>query len=100
MSRTTLAMRSLCLLIVLAGASAAWAAEEKGQELLDKAIEVKLAAESVANLNEVIKLCEEALEAGLDEGNTTMANQLLASTLTQRAEVVCMELFERPVRPN
>ena len=71
-----------------------------GQALLDKATDTKLSAENVADLNEVIKLCQEAIKAGLDEGNTKFANGLLASTLTQRAEMVCLELFERPVTPN
>jgi tetratricopeptide (TPR) repeat protein len=74
--------------------------DDAGQELLDKATDTKLAAENVADLNEVIKLCEDAIKAGLDEGNTKFANGLLASTLTQRAELVCRELFERPVTPG
>ncbi len=74
--------------------------DDKGQALLDQATDTKLAAENVADLNQVIKLCQDAIEAGLDEGNTKFANGLLASTLTQRAELVCTELFERPVTPN
>jgi tetratricopeptide (TPR) repeat protein len=73
---------------------------EDGQSLLDQATDTKLAAENVADLNQVIKLCQDALKAGLDEGNTKFANGLLASTLTQRAELVCHELFEQPVTPN
>ena len=68
--------------------------------MLDKATEVKLSAENANDLNEVITLCQDALRAGLDESNTKFANELLASTLTQRAELICNELFERPVRPN
>jgi tetratricopeptide (TPR) repeat protein len=74
--------------------------DDQGQALLDQATDTKLAAENVADLNQVIKLCQDAIEAGLDEGNTKFANGLLASTLTQRAELVCAELFERPVTPN
>ena len=77
------------------------AATISGQALLDKATDTKLARpKTSADLNEVIKLCQDAIEAGLDEGNTKFANELLASTLTQRAELVCTELFERPVTPN
>ena len=43
----------------------------------------------MADLNQVIKLCQDALKAGLDEGDAKFANELLASTLTQRAELVC-----------
>lgn len=70
-----------------------------GQEKLDQATEAKLSAEDVGDLNKVITLCEEALEAGLDEANTKFANELLASTLTQRAELACTELFERQMPP-
>ena len=75
-------------------------AADDGQALLDKATDVKLTAESVADLNDVIKLCQDAIKAGLDEDNTKFANGLLASTLTQRAEMACVELFERPVDPG
>jgi tetratricopeptide (TPR) repeat protein len=79
---------------------AALAADETGQALLDKATETKLSAENVADLNDVINLCESAIKAGLDEGNQKFANELLASTLAQRAEFICLELFERPVTPR
>src|SRR5262245_52448006 len=73
---------------------------EVGQALLDKATDTKVAAENLADLNKVIELCQDAIKAGLDEGDAKFANGLLASTLTQRAELVCNELFERPVGPN
>jgi tetratricopeptide (TPR) repeat protein len=89
----------LCIALVLA--SGPVLAEDKpGQELLDKATEIKLGAERVADLNQVIDLCHQALKAGLDETNQKFANELLASTLTQRASLICLELFERPVTPN
>ena len=89
----------LCLAAALACGTARGADTNGGQDLLDKATDTKLAAESVADLNEVVKLCEEAIKAGLDEGNSKFANGLLASTLTQRAQLMCIELFERPVPP-
>lgn len=88
----------LCITAVLA-CGAARAADD-GQAILDKATDIKLSAESVADLNEVIKLCKEAFKAGLDEDNTKFGNGLLASTLTQRAEMICLELFERPMAPG
>ena len=84
----------LCVSVLLAG-GVAWAANE-GQDLLDQATDAKLAAENLADLTKVIKLCQEAIQTGLDDDNTKFANDLLASTLTQRAELVCIELFERP----
>ena len=74
------------------------AEDNPGQEMLDKATEVKISAENAGDLNEVITLCQRRSKAGLDEGNTKFANELLASTLTQRAELICTELFERPIR--
>lgn len=71
-----------------------------GQEKLDKATEVKISAETAADLNEVITLSREAIAAGLDESNKSFANELLSSTLTQRADLICSELFEQPLRPS
>jgi tetratricopeptide (TPR) repeat protein len=88
-----------CITAMLAG-GAALAADDDAQADLDKAFEVKLKSESVADLNQVIDLCQQALKEGLDESGAKLANELLASTLTQRAEMICLELFERPVSPN
>jgi tetratricopeptide (TPR) repeat protein len=76
------------------------APEFKGAPLLQQAMEVKLSAESLADLNQVIKLSQEAIEAGLPEGDIAFANELLASTLSQRAELVCHELFETRITPG
>jgi tetratricopeptide (TPR) repeat protein len=88
---------SLLVAIVLCGAARG---SEQGQALLSKATDVKLAAESLADLNQVVTLCQDAIKAGLDETDKGFANGLLASTLTQRAELVCRELFERPMTPG
>lgn len=72
----------------------------EAQALLDKATEVKLSAESMADLNQVIKLCRDALDKGLEEANQKFAKDLLASSLSQRGELICLELFERPASPN
>ncbi len=88
----------LCIAAMLAGSAVR--AGEEGHALLEKATDVKLSAENMGDLNQVIKLCQDAIQAGLDKDNAKFANELLASTLTQRAEMVCLELFERPVTPN
>ena len=74
--------------------------ENGGQDLLDEATEVKLSAETAGDLNRVIELCQQALDAGLDEDNSIFAKELLAGTLTQRADLICTELFETPTRPG
>jgi tetratricopeptide (TPR) repeat protein len=99
MVRLSFLRGSLCIAALVASA-AVRADENPGQAMLDKATEAKLSAENAGDLNEVITLCQDALKAGLDETNAKFANELLSSTLTQRADLICTELFERPVRPN
>ncbi len=93
-----------CLLflvaIVAAGSLRADEQENAGQEKLDQATEIKISAETAGDLNDVITLCREAIQEGLDEANKSFANDLLSSTLTQRADLICMELFEQPLRPS
>ncbi len=55
-----------------------------GQAQLDQAMERKITAEGMGDLGEVVELLEEALEKGLDEENSTLARQVLVSTLMQR----------------
>src|SRR5262245_59281261 len=81
------------LALTLAVGVSARAADD-GQELLNKATEAKLGAQNVTDLNQVVRLCQEAIAAGLDAENKKFANDLLAGTLTQRAELVCRQLFE------
>ena len=76
----------MSVILLTALASMALAANE-GQEDLDKATEAKLGANSLSDLDEVIRLTESALKKGLDEGNTQFANGLLSSTLAQRGTV-------------
>ena len=78
----TSSCRSACWPLAAGGV---WAAG-KGQEDLDKATDVKLNAVTISDLSEVIRLSESALKKGLDKGNVEFANQLLASTLVQRAQ--------------
>ncbi|MBN2296725.1 MAG: tetratricopeptide repeat protein [Pirellulales bacterium] len=68
-------------------------AEDKGQEDLNLATESKLAAENFNDLAEVIRLCESAMEKGLDEGNMQFAKHLLAATLVQRAGLANKVIF-------
>ena len=59
-------------------------------------LEAKLSADSMDDLGEVIRLCRSALRLGLDGKNTTFASEMLAGTLTQRAEIITAEIFDRP----
>jgi tetratricopeptide (TPR) repeat protein len=57
-----------------------------GQAKLDEATALKINASSPADLGKVIELCEEAIKAGLDEGSTRLAKQLIAASAFQRAQ--------------
>jgi tetratricopeptide (TPR) repeat protein len=84
--------------VLLGGNSLAWA-ENEGQADLDKAIELKLSAESLKDLAEVINLCRSALAAGLEETSQEFANSLLVGTLVQRAEIMASQIFDNPQPP-
>ncbi len=85
---------ALLISFVLSLFSAPVRAANEGQEELDKATQAKLTASTLSDLGEVIRLCDKALEKGLDEGNTKFANQLLASTLIQRGSAAASAIFE------
>ncbi|MGN6133891.1 MAG: tetratricopeptide repeat protein [Aureliella sp.] len=82
----------LSLGLMLACCVAPLRAEDKGQAKLDEAISLKLEANTPAELTKVIELCEEALEQGLDEGNTAVAKQFLAASALQKAKLVVQQL--------
>jgi tetratricopeptide (TPR) repeat protein len=87
---------SLFALLVLGSilACPVWA-ENEGQADLDRATEIKLSAEKVADLSEVIKLCESALAKGLDKENTAFAKNLEASALAQRGTLLGGAIFRQ-----
>ncbi|RMF99438.1 MAG: tetratricopeptide repeat protein [Planctomycetota bacterium] len=66
-----------------------------GQATLDRAIEAKLAAESLEDLGKVIDLCEQAIAEGLDEANTEFAKQLANAARLQRGTTIA-EAIVRP----
>lgn len=70
-----------------------------GQAELDQATTLKVTAESLDELAEVINLCQRALDKGLDADATLFAKQLLASTLTQRGMAITAAIFA-PERPD
>jgi tetratricopeptide (TPR) repeat protein len=72
--------------------SPVWA-EGEGQADLDKAMELKLSAESMNDWGEVVNLCRSALASGLDDSNKEFATKMLVGTLVQRAEAMSGQIF-------
>lgn len=71
--------------------------DNPGQAALDRALEVKLTANDLKDLNEVVDLIDEALDQGLDAENTEFAEQVLVATLMQRAASMSRAVLGRPV---
>jgi tetratricopeptide (TPR) repeat protein len=76
-----------CTTLVTLAAIAAPAARAagNGQADLDEALRVKITAEGLQDLNQVIELLESALDKGLDLENSNFAEQVLSESLLQRA---------------
>ncbi len=79
--------------------STAWA-QNAGQAKLDEATDAKLNASSPADFEKVVELCEEAIKAGLDDGGTRLAKQLLAAAAFQRAQIMVQGLPAAANNPN
>lgn len=75
------------------------AAENEGQADLDRAFEARLAAKSIVEIGRVIDLCRDAIKKGLDDDNEKFAEQLLASSLFQRGEILAHGVLDA-VRPD
>lgn len=58
---------------------------EAAMKLLDEAMQTKLSATRLKDLDQVVELCEQAIAGGLDEENTQFARQMISSTLYERA---------------
>ena len=72
-----------------------------GLESLNQAIEIKMSAETMRDLNSVIRLCEKAKEDGLSDDNLEFCNQLLGATLIQRGVLIADLVLEiRPLPPG
>lgn len=86
------ALLAMGFLIAFTGSAQA---ENEGQDSLDKATELKLSAESLSDLNEVVELLDESLEEGLDADNTDFAESMLVGTLMQRATGLSAAILNR-----
>jgi len=90
----------LSSLIFLASSTSVVRAEEnQGLEDLDKATDLQLRVQNLQDLDQVVTLCESALEKGLDKDNMQFAKQLLVSSLWQHASQLATAIFDQP-RPD
>jgi len=71
-------------------------ADDKGQADLDKATELQLSAQSLADFEKVADLCEQALAKGLGEDNKKFARELLTSTLLEHARRLSAAILDQP----
>ena len=72
--------------------------DNPGMGLLDQATEAKLRANTVADLSQVIVLCQRARKAGLSGENLEYCDQLLAATQLSRGLFLAQELAKSDVR--
>jgi len=89
----------LVLSLLASHASVVMAEDNKGLEDLDKATDLQLRVQNLQDLDQVVSLCENALEKGLDKDNTEFAKQLLVSSLWQHASQLSSAIFGQP-RPH
>ncbi|QDT67396.1 tetratricopeptide repeat protein [Planctomycetes bacterium MalM25] len=72
-------------------------ADNPGLDSLDKAMELKLNAQNLKDLNEVVDLLDEAISEGLDPGNNDFAEELLVASLKQRATSLASAVVGKPI---
>ena len=95
MSRCNLLVLSWCGLLSLFAAAAL--AHNEGQDDLDKATQLKVTAETLDDLNDVVDRLDTALEKGLDKENTEFAQHLLVSSLVQRGTMFATAVLNVPM---
>ena len=86
-----------CALLLLGTWSQVFAQVE-GESDLDEATQLKLIAQSMADLERVVELCESALEKGLDDESGKLAKSLMTATLYQHASRFAQRIFDRRAR--
>lgn len=67
--------------------------ENKGQADLDKAFDVKSAAQTTRELDQVCDLCKSAIEKGLEPDAEIQAKELWAATLYEHADILSQRIF-------
>ncbi|HEX4412776.1 MAG TPA: tetratricopeptide repeat protein [Lacipirellulaceae bacterium] len=93
-------VKSLAVLVcfLLAAIASPAFADNEGQADLDKATQLKVTAETLDDLNEVIDRADSALDKGLDADNKKFAEQLLESSLLQRGQLFAAAVFNVPAQ--
>ncbi len=71
--------------------------ENPGAAELNRAIELKLDADDLQDLNEVVDLLDEGLSKGLDPENSDFAEEMLVATLLQRAASFSQVVLSQPI---
>ncbi len=94
----TLSLRFWTCTFLLASLASPAAAENEGQADLDKATQLKVTAETLDDLGEVIDHVDTALEKGLDKENTKYGQQLLVASLLQRGQLFAGAVFNVPAQ--
>jgi tetratricopeptide (TPR) repeat protein len=89
---------TLLVCFLLAAIASPVVAENEGQPDLDKATQLKVTAETLDDLNEVVDRADSALEKGLDPDNKKFAEQLLVSSLVQRGQLFAAAVFNVPAQ--
>ncbi len=89
---------SLMAIVLMAAIAVPAVAENEGQADLDKATQLKVTAETLDDLNEVVDHADSALEKGLDADNKKFAEQLLISSLLQRGQLFAVAVFNVPAQ--
>ncbi len=93
-----LPISSIFACFLLAAIASPVSAENEGQADLDKATELKVTADSLNDLNEVIDHADSAIEKGLNADNKKFAEQLLVSSLVQRGQLYAAAVFNVPAQ--
>lgn len=70
-------------------------ADEDASSIFNRAVELKLSAKSMDELEKVVSLCEKALEKGLSDDEAKLARQMASMTLYEHAFRLSREIFER-----
>ncbi len=89
---------SLLACFLLAAIASPVMADNEGQADLDKATQLKVTAETLDDLNEVVDHTDSAIEKGLDAENKKFAEQLLVSSLVQRGQLFAAAVFNVPAQ--
>ncbi len=86
-----------CCLLILAAPALVRGDEEPGLPKLDKALQLKLDARRMADLDEVVRLCEQSLEEGMSESNQAFARDFMSATLYEKADRLAQTLDDAPI---